>query len=112
MKAFLLHRRVILISIPLLTLLFLMTSYQPSFSGAQTATFRGKIVSLKLGFWVPFANRPATLVIEDSKGRHHTVHTGAKTSYYPHRKPQYGDRVIVNCIRDEGVWAATTVTYR
>jgi hypothetical protein len=89
------------------------SAYSPCFSGAQTATFSGKIVAVKLGPWLlPFVNRTATLVIEDFKGRQHTVHAGVKTSYFPHRTPELGDRVTVNCVKDEGLWAATTITYR
>ena len=85
----------------------------PCFSGTETATFSGKIVAVKLGPWLlPFVNRTATLVIEDFKGRQHTVHAGVKTSYFPHRTPELGDRVTVNCVKDEGLWAATTITYR
>lgn len=113
MKVFIRKSRIPVISILFLALFLAIPSYEPAYPGAETATYTGKIVSVKLGLWLlPFVNRTATLVIEDSRGRHHTVHAGVKTSYFPHRTPQLGDGVTVNCVKDEGLWAATTITYK
>ena len=112
MKVFIRKNRISVISILFLTLFLAIESYEPAYPSAETATYSGKVVSVKLGLWLPFVNRTATLVIEDSRGRHHTVHAGLKTSYFPHRTPQLGDRLTVNCVKDEGRWAATTITYK
>jgi hypothetical protein len=82
--------------------------------GAQgePATISGVVVSVKLGPWIPFANRTATLVIRDAKGTHHTVFAGRKTVYFPHRTPALGDQVSANCVPHQGAWAATSVTYQ
>ncbi len=111
MKAFFRQNSIPVFFVLFLSLLLTIASYEPAYPGAETASFSGKVVSIKLGSWIPFVNRTAELVIEDFNGRYHTVHAGVKTSYFPHRTPQLRDRVTINCIKDEGRWAATTVTY-
>jgi hypothetical protein len=96
--------------------IFLLVGVLPGYSEPAddegSTTISGKIISVGYGRLVPFVGRSATLLIEDSDGKEHTVHVGVKTVYIPHRTPASGDKVSVNCIKNKGLWAATTVTYK
>jgi hypothetical protein len=83
----------------------------PAWAQGHEITITGLITSASIGAWTPFVGRRATIVIRDRKGRSHTVYLGHKTSYIPRREPVAGDRVIVTCIREEGVLKGLTVTY-
>ena len=98
--------------ITLLLIFFGFALRQPVLAGSNTLDVTGEIISIAYGPWNPFG-RSATIRIKDSKKKEYTVYVGFKTTYVPRRTPVVGDRVTVNCIKDNrGVWAVTTVTYK
>jgi hypothetical protein len=84
----------------------------PAQAEESSKTISGKITSVALGAWTPFGRRRATLIVEDAKGKTHTVYVGSRTAYVPHRTPVVGDKVSIACILNKGVWAGVTVTYK
>jgi hypothetical protein len=78
----------------------------------SSKTISGKVTSIAYGAWTPFGKRRATIIVEDAKGKTHTVHVGHKTAYIPHRTPAAGDKVSIACIDNKGTWAGVTVTYK
>jgi hypothetical protein len=85
---------------------------QPAQAEESSKTISGKVTSVALGVWTPFGKRRATLIVEDAKGKTHTVHVGHKTAYIPHRTPAAGDKVSIACIDNKGTWAGVTVRYK
>ena len=77
----------------------------------SSKTISGKVTSVAYGVWTPFGKRRATIIVEDAKGKTHTVYVGHKTVYVPHRTPVAGDKVSIDCIKNKGLWAGATVTY-
>jgi len=89
-----------------------VSSDSPAQAEESTKTISGKIVSVAYGAWTPFGGRRATIIVEDSKGKTHTVYVGHKTAYIPHRTPVAGDNVSIVCIDNKGSWAGSAVTYK
>lgn len=84
----------------------------PAQAEESSKTISGKISSIAYGAWRPFLGRSATISVEDSKGKTHTVYVGHKTAYIPHRTPVTGDKVSIACVKNKGLWAGVTVTYK
>ena len=84
----------------------------PAQAEVSSKTISGKVTSVAFGPWTPFGRRRATITVEDTKGKTHTVYVGHKTAYIPHRTPAVGDKVSIACIDNKGNWAGVTVTYK
>jgi hypothetical protein len=103
--------RILLIAAVLLALVVATPSWKPAVADEGAMTISGEIVSVAYGPWIPFVSRRATLVIKTQKDKQFTVYVGHRTAYIPHRPPVVGDKVKVDCIKNQGVWAGTSVTY-
>lgn len=112
MKILLKQKGTFIVAAVFLIVFFGMTSVQPVLADSTTLNVTGEIVSIAYGTWNPFGGRRATILIKDSKGKEYTIVAGFRTAYVPRRTPVVGDKATFNCIKDRGVWAVTTVTYK
>ncbi len=94
--------------------LLLAAAIDPTALAAEEEfTISGKITTVNLGAFNPFSrNRRAEIVVQDSKGNQHTIRLGRNTVYTPRRTPDLGDNVTVQCIKQRGVNAGVSVTYK
>jgi hypothetical protein len=80
---------------------------------ADTIIISGKIIQVQdVAQVTPWGRRKVILHVKTAKGNIYQIHTGFKTSYVPHRTPMTGDKVSCEVIKNRGVWAAYTVTYK
>jgi hypothetical protein len=95
-----------------LAAMFVVAGMPQAYAAGKSATkvIEGKIITAAYGAWRPWG-RNAELVVEVASGKQYTVRTGFKTNYVPHRSPIVGDRVTINCVMQQGVWAAVTIRY-
>jgi len=101
-----------IIAIVALVLIFGFGPTRVNTAQAKTTIISGEIIKVELGAWVPTGRRKAVLHVKTAKGNVYQIHTGFKTDYIPHRSPEVGDKVSCEVIKDRGVWAAYTVTYK
>jgi hypothetical protein len=85
---------------------------RPAIAEEESVTVSGKITSVTYGFFTPFGNRRAEIVVQDKRGKEHVIRVGQRTAYIPHRTPEPGDRVSIICIRQDNSLAGVTVTYK
>lgn len=85
---------------------------RPAIAEEDSVTISGRITSITYGFFTPFGNRRAEIVVQDRSGREHVIRVGQRTAYIPHRTPTAGDRVSIVCIRQDDTLSGVTVSYK